>query len=93
MYKRGFKFYNVDIYKSDAVKFLIRDDGLLPPLNSLQGLGVNAAKNIARAREDGEYISIEDLRTRAKVSKTVVEILKNHGCLKGMPETNQLTLF
>lgn len=93
MYRRGFKFYNVDIYKSDAVKFLIVDNGLLPPLNSLQGLGESAAKSIVEARKDGEYLSVEDLRNRAKVSKTVIEILKNHGCLEGMPESNQLTLF
>lgn len=93
MYKRGFKFYSVDIYKSDAVKFLVMEDGLLPPLNSLQGLGENAARSIAEQRKYGKYISIEDLRMRAKVSKTVIEILKNHGCLEGMPESNQLTLF
>ena len=93
MYKRGLKFYHVDIYKSDAVKFLVIDKGLLPPLNSLQGLGETAAKSITEERKRGKYISIEDLRNRAGVSKTVIEILKKHGCLEGMPETNQLTLF
>lgn len=93
MYKRGFKFLHVDIYKSDSVKFLIVDDGLLPPLNSLPSLGETAAKSILESRKAGGYLSIEDLRNRAKVSKTVTEILKNHGCLDGMPENNQLTLF
>lgn len=93
MYKRGFKFSHVDLYKSDAMKFLISAGDLLPPLNALQGLGETAAKNIVKARESGDFISIEDLQSRAKVSRTVIQILKDHGCLDGMPENNQLTLF
>lgn len=93
MYKRGFKMLKVDLYKSDATKFLIVDNALRLPLSSLQGVGVNAAKSIAEARKDGEFISKEDLRLRSKVSKTVIETLSNHGCLEGMSETNQLSLF
>ena len=93
MYKRGFKMLKVDLYKSDATKFLIVDNALRPPLSSLQGVGVNAAKAIAEARGKGEFISKEDLRLRTKVSKTVIETLSNHGCLEGMSETNQLSLF
>ena len=93
MYKRGFRMLKVDLYKSDATKFQIVDNALRPPLSSLQGVGVNAAKAIAEARVNGEFISKEDLRLRTKVSKTVIETLANHGCLEGMPETNQLSLF
>jgi len=93
MYKRGLKFIPVDLYKSDATKFLITDEGILPPFRALQGVGENAAKNIVAAREQGPFVSKEDLRIRAKVSKTVIEILDSHGCLKGLPETNQLSLF
>ncbi|MCX7951805.1 MAG: PolC-type DNA polymerase III, partial [Clostridiales bacterium] len=93
MYKRGFKFIPVDLYKSDSQKFLITEEGILPPFRALQGVGENAAKNIVLAREQGPFVSKEDLRQRAKVSKTVIEIMDNHGCLKGLPETNQLSLF
>ena len=93
MYKRGFKMLKVDLYESDATKFLIVDNSLRPPLSSLQGVGVNAAKAIAEARVNGEFISKEDFRLRTKVSKTVIETLSNHGCLEGMSETNQLSLF
>ena len=93
MYKRGFKMLKVDLYESHATKFLIVDNALRPPLSSLQGVGVNAAKSIAEARKDGEFISKEDLRLKSKVSKTVIETLSNHGCLEGMSETNQLSLF
>jgi DNA polymerase-3 subunit alpha (Gram-positive type) len=93
MYKRGFNLLKVDLYKSDATKFILEKEGLRPPLSALQGVGVNAAKSIAEARKNGEFISKEDLRIRSKVSKTVIETMSIHGCLEGMSETNQLSLF
>lgn len=92
-YKRGVKFLRVDLYKSEAVKFKIEDGALRPPLNSIPGLAGNAAKGIVEARKNGEFISKEDLRKRAGVSKTAIEGLTNHGCLEGLSETNQLSLF
>ncbi len=93
MYCREVQLLPVDLYSSDSDKFLIVDGKLLPPLKALQGVGENAAKSIVEARKDGEFISIEDLRNRTKVTKTVIEALMNHGCVKGLPETNQLSLF
>ncbi|QEK13623.1 PolC-type DNA polymerase III [Crassaminicella thermophila] len=93
MYCRGFGFLPVDIYESDSDRFIISGNNLLPPLRALQGVGENAARSICQSRRDGEFISIEDIRERAKVTKTVIENLKNHGCLNGLPETNQLSLF
>ncbi len=91
MYKRGLNFLKVDLYKSEATKFKIEEDGIRPPLNALQGVGDNAAKSIVECRVNGEFISKEDLRLRSKVSKTVIETLDNHGCLEGMQESNQLS--
>lgn len=93
MYKRGIKFLNIDLYKSHSVKFLIEDGGIRIPINVLSGVGENAAKNIIAARNDGEFISKEDLRIRAKVSQTVIETLSSHKCLENLPATNQLSLF
>jgi DNA polymerase III subunit alpha, Gram-positive type len=93
MYLRGLKFTDVDLYKSDAIKFLITKDGILPPLNSLEGIGKQAAKIIAEERKNGKFLSIEDLRNRTRISKTVIEILKQHRCLQDIPESNQLSLF
>lgn len=93
LYARGLKFKKVDLYISEATKFTIEEDGIRPPISALQGVGDNAAKSIVEARKQGEFISKEDLRIRSKVSKTVIETLSNHGCLEGMSETNQLSLF
>ena len=93
MYCRGFKFTKVDLYKSDATKFIITPDGLLPPLNALPGLGENAAKAITAERENGEFKNIEDLRLRTGSTKSVIDILEENGCFEGMSESNQVSLF
>lgn len=94
MYCRNISFLPIDLYESHPTKFLIVDNKYIrPPLNTLQGVGVNAALSIAKAREQGEFISLEDLRERTKITKTVIEVLKNHGALEGIPETSQLSLF
>ncbi|HHT42828.1 MAG TPA: PolC-type DNA polymerase III [Firmicutes bacterium] len=90
---RGVRFLPVDLYKSAAQAFLIEDDALRPPFASLQGVGASAAASIVQARQDGEFISVEDLRQRSGVTKAVIEAMRLHGCLEGLPETNQLTLF
>jgi DNA polymerase III subunit alpha, Gram-positive type len=93
MSERGFSFKNIDLYKSDASEFIIEGNSLIPPFNSIPGLGTNVAQNIVRAREDGEFLSKEDLQQRGKVSKTILEYLDKQGCLGAMPEQNQLSLF
>ena len=59
----------------------------------MQGQGLAAAGNIVEARKDGEFLFIEDLRLRAKISKAVIEILQQNGCLEGMHESSQMSLF
>jgi len=93
MYQRGFEFMPVDLYESDAFKFQRVDGKIRLPINAFQGVGDAAAQNIVDARQNGEFVSIEDLKQRAKLTKTVIETLSENGCLKGMSETSQLTLF
>jgi len=71
----------------------VTEKGILPPFNSIQGLGDTAAESIAEAAKDGEFFTIEELKMRAKVGNSLVDTLKGQGILKGIPETNQLTLF
>lgn len=93
MWCRGITLRKVDLWESDATKFKITPTGILPPFASLQGLGESAARSLVALREKGNIKSIEDLRSLAKLSKTVIEILQNHGCLNELPEQNQLSLF
>ena len=93
MYLRGFSCEPVDLYTSDAEKFILHDTSLLPPLTALPGMGQKAAQAIVEARQYGRFISIEDLATRAHIPTPAVELLREHGCLDGMMESNQVELF
>ncbi len=94
MMERGFKFTHLDLYESDPIKFKITEEGLRPPLASLGGVGESAAKAIAAVRDkERPFISQEDLRLRAGISKSVIERLAEVGALQDLPETNQIDLF
>ena len=93
MYSRGYKIQNVNLYKSDSDKFIIDENGILPPLKSLEGLGENVARKIVEERNISKFISREDLVNRGKVSRPALEVLNNHGCLEDLPESNQISLF
>src|SRR5699024_10497623 len=93
MNERGFTFQKVDLYRSKAVDFIVEGDTLIPPFKTIEGLGINAAHNIVKAREQGEFLSKENLREKSNISKTVLEQLDAHGCLEGMEEENQLSFF
>lgn len=94
MMERGFKFTHLDLYESDPIKFRVMEEGLMPPLAALGGVGESAAKAIAAVRDKARpFISQEDLRQRAGISKSVIERLAEVGALQNLPETNQIDLF
>jgi DNA polymerase-3 subunit alpha (Gram-positive type) len=93
MYARGYRFHPVDLFKSTANKFEIEGQALRPPLIGLPGLGDTAAEAIVRERQKAPFRSVEDLVERCGVNKNVVEILKDHGCIGSLPDSNQATLF
>ncbi len=93
MYERGIKFLPIDLYKSHSTKFLMEEDGIRPPLNSIPGLGTIAAEGIYQARLEEPFECIEDMQARSKIGKSVTELLDKFGCLKGMTKSNQLSLF
>ncbi|ANR74843.1 PolC-type DNA polymerase III [Streptococcus sp. oral taxon 064] len=93
MWERGFKFGKLDLYRSDATEFIIDGDTLIPPFVAMDGLGENVAKQLVRAREEGEFLSKTELRKRGGLSSTLVEKMDEMGILGNMPEDNQLSLF
>lgn len=93
MYERGINFLPIDLYKSHHSKFIMEDDGIRPPLNSIPGLGPIDAENIYNASKDGIFMSIDDLKIRSKVGKVAIETMKSVGLLDGMSESNQMSLF
>ena len=93
MYERKITFLPIDLYKSGATKFKMEDEGIRPPLNSIPGFGSVAAQGVEEARKDGQFMSIDDLKIRAKIGASGIELLKKAGCLEGMSQSNQMSLF
>ena len=93
MYERNIEFLPVDIYKSDATKFLVEKDGIRPPLSSLTGFGEVDANKLVEARKEEKFTSIEQMAGKARIGKVAVETLQKAGCLNGMPRSEQLDMF
>ena len=93
MYARGFDFVPIDIFSAHSRNFQIVGDKLMPSLNSIDGLGEKAADSIVEAAKDGSFLSRDDFRDRAKVSKTIVDMMYDLGLLGELPQSNQISLF
>ena len=90
---RRIKFLPVDIEKSHSYAFVPEDGGIRMPFSALGGLGENAAANILAAREEEKFFSVEDLQKRAKLTKSVIEVLRQNHALDNLNETDQLSMF
>jgi DNA polymerase-3 subunit alpha (Gram-positive type) len=90
---RGIKFLPINIIKSDASAFVPENGAIRMPFSALAGLGENAAANIVAARAEEPFFSVEDLQIRAKLTKSVIEVLRANKVLEGLDETDQLSFF
>jgi len=93
MYERGYKFLPIDLYKSHATKFLIEEEGLRPPINSISGMGTVAAEGLYNAAQEKPFNSIEDVKKQAKIGNASIDSLRKFDCFKGIPESDQMCLF
>ncbi len=93
MYSRGYEFAPAEIGKSHATRFFAMDGKVLLPFVALAGVGESAARAIVAEFEKKPFLSVDDMRNRARVNKTAVEALMNHGVLAEIPESDQLSLF
>ena len=93
MYARGIEFMPIDIYRAKADRFQIIDGKIMPSFSSIAGMGDKAALQLEEAAKGGTFTSKEDIRTRGKVSKTILDDMEALGILNGLPETNQYDFF
>jgi len=90
---RGVQFLPVSYEKSAAFAFLPENGKIRIPFSALPGLGETAAEKIVEARDGGTVFCQEDLRVKAGLSKTLMELLRQNGVLDGLNATNQISLF
>ena len=93
MLARGYEFLPVDLYRSTATTYVPEDGKLRLPFVSLKGLGINAAKQLEEAGKQGKYLSVDDVNARSGAGSGVMDILKQSGVLKGLPESRQMSFF
>lgn len=93
MLARGIGILPIDIYKSDSRRFIVENGKIRLPFVALSGVGEAAAAGLAEAKNDGEFTSIEDFQQRAKVSKAVIDMLKDTGAFGDLPDSSQLRLM
>jgi len=93
MYERGLRFLPIDLYKSHATKFQVEEDGIRPSISSIAGMGTVAAEGIANAAKEKTFNSVEDVRKRSKIGNAAIELLRKFDCLRGLPESDQMSFF
>ena len=93
MYERGIKFLPIDLYKSHYKNFIVEDEGIRPPFSSIAGFGPIAAESLYNAAREEEFMSIDEIRIRAKLGDSTIDLLREFGVLDGMQESNQISLF
>ena len=90
---RGIELLPVDLYKSDATRFLIEDGALRPPFNAIPGVGSNAAESLVENREGKVFHTVEEFRAITKANSGVIAAMEKCGCFDGMEKTAQISLF
>ena len=93
MYARGYEFLPVEFGKSRGLKFWVEDGKVRLPFRALEGMGETAAQSIEEEYSKREFSSVEDLVTRTGVNTNNVEVLRSHGVLDGIPDSEQISLF
>ena len=93
MYARGIEFTPIKLGVAKGRQFIIVDGKIMPSYNSIHGMGTAAADSLEEACRQGDFVSRQDLRERAKISQTIADKMAELGILGNLPETNQFSLF
>ena len=95
MAERGYSFSNIDLYKSKATEFVVDHETktIIPSFASIDGLGASAAASVIEAREQGPFVSKEDLIRRTKLNSQNIAMLEELHVLDDLPDTDQIDLF
>ena len=63
------------------------------PFVAIPSLGEKAADALEQVAEAGDYVCVEDIKRKAKLSQTVIDKMAEMGCFQGLPMQAQISLF
>jgi DNA polymerase-3 subunit alpha (Gram-positive type) len=69
------------------------DGKIMLPFNAVNGIGDTAAESLAAAYAEREFSTIDDVRSRTRLTGTNIDDLKKHGLFSGLPESAQISIF
>ncbi len=90
---RGYEFAEPVLGTAEACRFSVVDGRIMLPFNAVSGIGDTAAESLAEAYELRPFNTLDDVRSRTKLSGTNIEDLKRHGLFAGLPESAQISIF
>lgn len=94
MKARKIEFCPIDLYKAGGSNFNIYDNKIMPPFDSIPGVGPKVAELIDIEAKKGEFTSIEDLKDRTKIGNKILEIFKKYNIIKeDMKEQENTGIF
>lgn len=93
MMSRGYEFSEPILGISEACKFKVHEGKVLLPFNAINGIGDTAAESLVEAYKEHDFFTVDDVRSRTKLSQSNIDDLRNHGLFAELPDSAQITLF
>lgn len=93
MLSRGYEFEEPVLSKASPTRFTIHGGKLMLPFNAITGIGNTAAESLVYAFNEREFSTIDDVKSRTKLSSSNIEDLKRHGLFLDLPESAQISIF
>ena len=92
-FSRGFTFAEPELGVAEPCRFSVVDGKIMLPFNAVSGIGDTAAESLAAAYAEKPFNTLDDVRSRTKLTGTNIDDLKKHGLFKGLPESAQISIF
>jgi DNA polymerase-3 subunit alpha (Gram-positive type) len=93
MMSRGYEFAEPQLGVSEACRFSVVNGRVTLPFNAINGIGDTAAQSLVEAYKNKPFSTIDDVRSRTKLSASNIDDLKRHGLFGGLPESAQVSIF
>ena len=90
---RGYCFAEPELGAAEPCRFRVVDGKIMLPFNAINGIGDTAAESLAAAYAEKPFNTLDDVRSRTKLTGTNVDDLKKHGLFRGIPESAQISIF